>query len=240
MNLVHDYIISLGNLYGIVHREKVLEIYNQQNTNPIGLKTIGQIDSEKLRDSFIFVEGSYFVHEAIIYFKDIDAELRKRTGKPYYIPPKNELLKYKDEFYFEKTREYLAFLRYVTKRFMKGNRKRAIEICEDIQLICQDDFTPSQVFNRLNQLNIVFDNKDQVEAVLNLVMNVANNTRLWENNGFTPNELVDKQKKPVSTNNISTTVNKDESPVLTKQRKIGRNDPCPCGSGKKFKKCCME
>jgi uncharacterized protein YecA (UPF0149 family) len=22
--------------------------------------------------------------------------------------------------------------------------------------------------------------------------------------------------------------------------KIGRNDPCPCGSGKKFKKCCGE
>jgi len=21
--------------------------------------------------------------------------------------------------------------------------------------------------------------------------------------------------------------------------KIGRNDPCPCGSGKKYKKCCM-
>lgn len=23
------------------------------------------------------------------------------------------------------------------------------------------------------------------------------------------------------------------------RRKIGRNDPCPCGSGKKFKKCCI-
>ena len=23
-------------------------------------------------------------------------------------------------------------------------------------------------------------------------------------------------------------------------RKIGRNDPCPCGSGKKYKKCCLE
>ncbi|MBU1563710.1 SEC-C domain-containing protein, partial [Patescibacteria group bacterium] len=22
------------------------------------------------------------------------------------------------------------------------------------------------------------------------------------------------------------------------QQKIGRNSPCPCGSGKKFKKCC--
>jgi uncharacterized protein YecA (UPF0149 family) len=23
------------------------------------------------------------------------------------------------------------------------------------------------------------------------------------------------------------------------ERKIGRNEPCPCGSGKKYKKCCM-
>jgi hypothetical protein len=23
-------------------------------------------------------------------------------------------------------------------------------------------------------------------------------------------------------------------------KKVGRNDPCPCGSGKKFKKCCEE
>jgi hypothetical protein len=30
-----------------------------------------------------------------------------------------------------------------------------------------------------------------------------------------------------------------EDPYLRKQPKIGRNDPCPCGSGKKFKKCCM-
>ncbi len=27
-------------------------------------------------------------------------------------------------------------------------------------------------------------------------------------------------------------------PVITKKKKIGRNDPCPCGSGKKYKKCC--
>ena len=24
----------------------------------------------------------------------------------------------------------------------------------------------------------------------------------------------------------------------TKPKKVGRNDPCPCGSGKKYKKCC--
>jgi len=27
-------------------------------------------------------------------------------------------------------------------------------------------------------------------------------------------------------------------PVRRKTRKVGRNEPCPCGSGKKYKKCC--
>ena len=29
-----------------------------------------------------------------------------------------------------------------------------------------------------------------------------------------------------------------KAPVKRKEPKVGRNDPCPCGSGKKYKKCC--
>jgi preprotein translocase subunit SecA len=29
-------------------------------------------------------------------------------------------------------------------------------------------------------------------------------------------------------------------PVRNKGPKVGRNDPCPCGSGKKYKQCCMK
>ena len=29
-----------------------------------------------------------------------------------------------------------------------------------------------------------------------------------------------------------------ESGTIRKEKKVGRNDPCPCGSGKKYKKCC--
>ena len=28
-------------------------------------------------------------------------------------------------------------------------------------------------------------------------------------------------------------------PILRDPLKVGRNDPCHCGSGKKFKKCCL-
>ena len=38
---------------------------------------------------------------------------------------------------------------------------------------------------------------------------------------------------PISVNHGEGTVRK---PVTSK--KVGRNDPCPCGSGKKYKKCC--
>jgi uncharacterized protein YecA (UPF0149 family) len=27
-------------------------------------------------------------------------------------------------------------------------------------------------------------------------------------------------------------------PIRRDKPKVGRNDPCPCGSGKKYKKCC--
>ena len=31
-----------------------------------------------------------------------------------------------------------------------------------------------------------------------------------------------------------------KAPVRNKEKKVGPNDPCPCGSGKKYKKCCMQ
>src|SRR5262249_11819418 len=30
-----------------------------------------------------------------------------------------------------------------------------------------------------------------------------------------------------------------QEPIRNRQERVGRNDPCPCGSGKKFKNCCM-
>ena len=28
--------------------------------------------------------------------------------------------------------------------------------------------------------------------------------------------------------------------TIVRHAHVGRNDPCPCGSGKKFKKCCLK
>ena len=45
------------------------------------------------------------------------------------------------------------------------------------------------------------------------------------------------ERKEVA-NNISTNDSKDAKKVQKKSTKVGRNDLCPCGSGKKYKQCC--
>jgi hypothetical protein len=39
--------------------------------------------------------------------------------------------------------------------------------------------------------------------------------------------------------NIRSNVLWRAGPAVNPHRKVGRNDPCPCGSGRKFKKCCL-
>lgn len=58
----------------------------------------------------------------------------------------------------------------------------------------------------------------------------------------------DKSHLPQETRNRAGEREEDEvkpkdverSPIVSPDPKVGRNDPCPCGSGKKYKKCCMD
>ncbi|MET3504016.1 YecA family protein [Halalkalibacter oceani] len=65
------------------------------------------------------------------------------------------------------------------------------------------------------------------ELFTNHLMDVFMNTRQWKFKGYTQNEV----------NRLSTP---EEHNVIDMQsyRKVRRNAPCPCGSGKKYKKCC--
>jgi SWIM/SEC-C metal-binding protein len=47
--------------------------------------------------------------------------------------------------------------------------------------------------------------------------------------------------EPDKPEDISDLTRKMNPPTIRyDEDKVGRNDPCPCGSAKKFKKCCLE
>jgi uncharacterized protein YecA (UPF0149 family) len=75
---------------------------------------------------------------------------------------------------------------------------------------------------------------DMLQALLDQLTRLINNTRQWFLKGYTPAELYEREKeflRPLPAKGADVI-------DLRTGRKIGRNDPCPCGSGKKFKKCC--
>ena len=81
-------------------------------------------------------------------------------------------------------------------------------------------------------LDILKDNdflprEQQAQHVLDLLSNMANSLPVWPNNGWAPFELLEAE--------VGHRIFRDEN---GRPLKIGRNDPCPCGSGKKYKKCC--
>ena len=84
---------------------------------------------------------------------------------------------------------------------------------------------PLETMEEDTPVNLIFDKellyKNMVEAKADWLYGLEE----W-------NDILDadKQKKLYKEQKLSGTVFKD--------KKIGRNDPCPCGSGKKYKYCC--
>ncbi|NMB41718.1 MAG: hypothetical protein GX996_07260 [Firmicutes bacterium] len=241
---VIDYVISLTHLYGLVHRDKVVEIFNRQNkekTDITVMKNIMDNPPEELAENFVEFYGDYFVHETIMEFDDFTAQLKQRRGKPLYVPPREELLKYKEDTYFEVTDHYKALQRYITKNIFDGDKNAAKLLTEEVQAICQFGFSVQGISDVFNSGGVNFKNVSQANEVMQLVRELANNTRIWENNGHTPNEIFEKYEKPYLQPLPDKPFKLDGTDVFDfkTKKKIGRNDPCPCGSGKKYKKCCL-
>lgn len=126
MSQLTQYIIALSNLYGIVHKDKVVEIYNSQNEDQISSNEVDKIFAnppEDLSDAFVLTNNDYFVMETIIENAEFDLMLRKKADKPYYVPEKDELLRYVDDTYFEKSKQYKALLTYLQRNFFKPGDK---------------------------------------------------------------------------------------------------------------------
>ena len=51
-------------------------------------------------------------------------------------------------------------------------------------------------------------------------------------------KIKDQVRKAVDKINISDFLGGSCKPNIREEPKIGRNNSCPCGSGKKYKKCC--
>ncbi len=67
----------------------------------------------------------------------------------------------------------------------------------------------------------------------------------WEPYGdpwqfYDPDEIAARQKQWAEQDAADLLSSAPIEPYIRDAPKVGRNDPCPCGSGKKYKKCCLD
>lgn len=234
MNLLSKYIVTLTRLYGVVHKDVVAEIYNQQNEEQISPQDVEDCfdtSVQEIERRFAYKEGDYFAHETILVYDDLDETLAKQAGKPRYIPEKVELMKYLDQFYFYKSEAYHDLYEHILKYHLDGNAERAEAVCEDAEGMIEVNASFGTVMSTLDNMGVEFYNKQQRDKVKRLVRKLQDHVRLWTNKGHTNQELKDLGYSAAGNTSAG-------NQVLSK--KLGRNDPCHCGSGKKYKKCCLD
>lgn len=192
MKKVMDYIIALTNLYGFVHKDMVVDIYNMHHVNgdPSAMVDHWYRDMPaELERHFIEAYRNSFVHETIMEFHEYDYYLREKANKPYYIPEKAELLKYRDRNYFEKTDYYRELLFYITDKFYGGNKEKATLLAEDIQGYCEMNRDENSHMKLFVRRGLSLEKPEDRETLCFMIRRLNANTRTWRNNGFTQVEL---------------------------------------------------
>ena len=91
------------------------------------------------------------------------------------------------------------------------------------------------------QQQIEIEGLEIMQILTDRLVYLNNNTRQWFLKGYMPSELAPKNRElmnplPAKVYDFGAEYNKRV--ILQENNKVGRNDPCPCGSGKKYKKCC--
>ncbi len=226
--LLDSYARAAMNLYGIISRDDFIDIFNEQNIDQTtGDEIYILLLPLVLKDGWYCFYKEYIVHYS--FFNDFDQAdylLEHQADKPRYIPEKDEFLKYVIEDYEDNDHWWnvRCFMRDVF-----GYSKDTSEGYEEVRNYITYGDGIRELGAILDRHNLIFSGEKQLQEFINLIMLTKNNTRIWENNGYTPSELFEilgKRDKNIV-----------KFPTLQRP-KVGRNDPCPCGSGKKYKKCC--
>lgn len=159
-------------------------------------------------------------------------EQASRKNIDYYPFSKEQLLEAGKTDYVERPKGYSQLISLFTKEY-RMPKQEAMELVDDCIIHVKLGDQPSQLLQYL-QTQLTFESLEAVQRMMDAVVLLMNNTREWFLKGYTSEELFAQEKKSL----LPLPNKKGEVISLQTRQKIGRNDPCPCGSGKKFKKCC--
>ena len=184
-------------------------------------------------DGFYINDSSYIITTMLPTMEDYFAALSNiRRSDTYYYPSEEVIDEFAEGPVYKVAPEYYFFRSYLTRK-LDGDEEKAEALISELFVICARDADDAQVIAFINDKGIKFDDDDDKKRFMYLYTCWGYELRIWQCKGYKPSEL---RVEKLENRNFC-------RPELGDPKKIkltGRNDECPCGSGKKYKKCCMK
>ena len=155
---------------------------------------------------------------------------RYGIGDTYYYPSYDIIDAYDGSLCMENSAEYVYLRSYIER---KCGEEKADGIMKSLHLMAMRDAAPNELVDSLKEQGIEFADLEELNLFFSLYTEWFYGLRIWVCKGYKPSEL--KEEK-LAQRNFRLPAGENGR----KSKKIGRNDPCPCGSGKKYKNCCMK
>ena len=150
----------------------------------------------------------------------------------YYIPTRGEIEAYAAYGADSSDYYYRQIVNFVYNNTDITYDKAAV-LMREIADWCRKNEGFAPIFETLKQSGLRLS-PDQYNYLLGMIGELSSRTRKPSLKGHKPEEV--EGVKPIIIPGVQVSAAK-QAPVRV-EHKIGRNDPCPCGSGKKYKKCC--
>lgn len=229
MNVIDLYAQAAVSLYGAIEVSQLASIMNSQNGTDFTYR-----DLEKFLAVRSNEDGNYFLYKKLVMDieyeenpSSINALLKTRAGKSMYLPNRAEFLKYSRPHYYEETPQTIALKNKLAK--ILGDVIGAETVTNGIHRLCAAEAGVRGISDYINAMDVVFESFEEFQETIQLIMDMNNTTRLWSNYGHTPREMQPLEKQ------IKNPLPKGPAEF---EEEVGRNAPCPCGSGKRSKHCC--
>lgn len=226
------YTLALVNLYGVYKVEQLVDLWNLYNKDKVTIEDVQKyIDAMMMRQMDFWCEKGYVISNLIEDENQYNNLMKAASRYPYFIPKKSDITFYSEieqslsSVYFKKLEEFIRNLNIVDESMIDG-------LVYDIFGACKLDLPLDMIVNMLKDSGIEFKEENESNEFMRLLRIASNNTRKWVLRGHMPVEMVKNPAKVPSDK---------PQPQNTKPKtivKIGRNEPCYCGSGKKYKHCC--
>ena len=261
--LLRNYAYAFTHLYGVLSIDNAVALFNRYHsdapTSPDEcLNAIKQHDPDSVAPFFDakHIWDLSFGPARKNMPTTIDEIIRARKSFDIVDISRSELLECCSEFAWSTTNAWDIFIDAgKTRHYLKDGATDYIDFCWNyfhyIQNFCLSHTgdSPSDWF--MNHLFIADDAEKQ--KIRRLSLRMYYHTHIWAYYGRTPAQIILKNaenESPEKQKNIHDEVNDiladedmefDDAPqILPAAKKVGRNDPCPCGSGLKYKNCCMK